>query len=479
MQKQKNILIIICDQLSATALSAYGNTYSATPNLDSLAARSAVMEYAYTSCPLCQPARASFWTSRYPHQTGVLSNLPDQGFPAVSGDIPTLGELFSRAGYDCVHFGKTHDYGALRGFQVIESEEIKVPRTNPAIKFDYETFLDIDTTEKSVQYLSSRPEGPFLMVSDLQNPHNICAYIGEHSEGYGDFPLDRELPPLPENYDFNDIANRPEFIQYLCCAHRRQRQASSWKDDDFRYYLYAYYYYLNMVDKQIGQILEALEKSGAADQTMVVFLADHGEGMASHRLVTKYGAFYEETNRVPFFFALPDRRHASTHSTQSRIGGTTSLLDLVPTLLDYAGLSRPDGLEGISLMPQIMGVKTHSDRLAAVAEWYDEFRDYTVPGRMICDEDYKYTCYLEPDSEELYDMRNDRYEKTNLAGKQEYDPILEKYRFLLKQHLEKSSDPFFTLKTAGTESYRRHPLGFEHHQGLSAVEKYALEIKRK
>lgn len=197
--QQKNILIIICDQLSATALSAYGNTYSSTPNLDGLAARSAVMEYAYTSCPLCQPARASFWTSRYPHQTGVLSNLPDQGFPAVSDDIPTLGELFSHAGYDCVHFGKTHDYGALRGFKVIESEEIHVPRTNPAIKFDYETYLDIDTTEKSVQYLSSRPEGPFLMVSDLQNPHNICAYIGEHSEGYGDFPLERELPPLPEN----------------------------------------------------------------------------------------------------------------------------------------------------------------------------------------------------------------------------------------------------------------------------------------
>ena len=291
--QQKNILIIICDQLSATALSAYGNTYSSTPNLDGLAARSAVMEYAYTSCPLCQPARASFWTSRYPHQTGVLSNLPDQGFPAVSDDIPTLGELFSHAGYDCVHFGKTHDYGALRGFKVIESEEIHVPRTNPAIKFDYETYLDIDTTEKSVQYLSSRPEGPFLMVSDLQNPHNICAYIGEHSEGYGDFPLERELPPLPENFDFDDIANRPEFIQYLCCAHRRQRQASGWKEDDFRHYLYAYYYYLSMVDKQIGQILEALLKSGAADQTMVVFLADHGEGMASHHLVTKYGAFYD------------------------------------------------------------------------------------------------------------------------------------------------------------------------------------------
>ena len=162
--QQKNILIIICDQLSATALSAYGNTYSSTPNLDGLAARSAVMEYAYTSCPLCQPARASFWTSRYPHQTGVLSNLPDQGFPAVSDDIPTLGELFSHAGYDCVHFGKTHDYGALRGFKVIESEEIHVPRTNPAIKFDYEKMCIRDRANFAPLWLILIPLGVGLML---------------------------------------------------------------------------------------------------------------------------------------------------------------------------------------------------------------------------------------------------------------------------------------------------------------------------
>lgn len=473
IMKNNNILIIICDQLSATALRTYGNTYSATPNLDRLSQTSAVMEYAYTPCPLCQPARTSLWTSRYPHQTGVLSNLPDQGFPAVSEMIPTLGELFSAAGYHCVHFGKTHDYGGLRGFDIIESEEIRIPRTNPAIKFDYETYLDIDTTKKSIGYLSSQPKQPFLMVSDLQNPHNICAYIGEHSEGGGEFPLDRELPPLPENFEFDDIANRPEFIQYLCCAHRRQRQTTGWTKDDFRHYLYAYYYYLSMVDRQIGEILGTLEQSGMANQTMVVFLADHGEGMAAHRLVTKYGAFYEESNRVPFLFSLPES------SGQTRITGVTSLLDLVPTLLDYAEITAPSGLEGISLMPQITGKASASHRFCAVGEWYDEFRDYTVPGRMICDEAYKYTCYLEPDSEELYDMKNDRLERINLARKPEYCHILKQYRELLQNHLEKSEDPFRSLKTAGTEHYRHHPLGFEHHQGLSAVEQYAQQIKRK
>lgn len=470
---KNNILILICDQLSAAALSTYGNTYSHTPNLDRLAGRSAVMEHAYTACPLCQPSRASFWTSRYPHQTGVLSNLPDQGFPTLSPDMETLGDLFSGAGYDCVHFGKTHDYGGLRGFRIVDSRQIVIPRANPAIKFDYETYLDIDTTKKSIEYLSSKPDQPFLMVSDLQNPHNICAYIGEASEGCGEFPLKRELPPLPDNFDCSDMKNRPEFIQYLCCAHRRQRQVSGWSEDEFRHYLYAYYEYLEMVDRQIGDILKSLEDSSMADQTMIVFLADHGEGMASHHLVTKYGTFYEETNRVPFFFALPSSQ------IQRRITGVSSLLDLMPTLLDYAGISSPDTLEGHSLLPQITGEKTDTQQTYVAAQWFDEFRGCTVPGRMICNEDFKYTCYLEPDSEELYDMKADRTERTNLAHDPDYLKILERFRGLLNSYLTRTRDPFLSLKTVGTENFRHHPAGFEHHEGLSAVELYAQDLKRK
>ena len=134
-----NFLLILCDQLSASALSFYGNPYSHTPNLDRLAEKSAIFEYTYTPCPLCQPARASFWTSRYPHETGVRTNLPLQQVPrfreqphsgepeimaSLSETLPTMGQLFSEAGYRCVHFGKTHDHGALNGFQIVPSEAV-------------------------------------------------------------------------------------------------------------------------------------------------------------------------------------------------------------------------------------------------------------------------------------------------------------------------------------------------------------------
>lgn len=284
----------------------------------------------------CQPSRASFWTSCYPLQTGVLSNLPDQGFPGVSSGIPTLGDLFSGAGYGCVHFGKTHDYGSLRGFRVVESQSIQIPRTHPAINFDYETYLDIDTTKQSIHYLSSKPEKPFLMVSDLQNPHNICSYIEESSESYRAFPLDRELPPLPDNFDCSDMKSRPAFSQYLCCAHRRHRQVSHWSQDDFQHYLYAYYYYLSIIDRQIGDILQSLEDNGMTDNTMIVFLADHGEGMAAHHLVTKYRSFYEETNRVPFFFALP------SHKSREKNRSPSVFLPLPSGTMNFVATPYPD-----------------------------------------------------------------------------------------------------------------------------------------
>ena len=486
-----NYLVIICDQLSATALSTYGNSYSHTPNLDRLAKRSAVCEHAYTPCPLCQPARASFWTSRYPHETMVRTNLPVQRypfyeedditkmpetFPAISEDIPAMGQLFSSAGYTCVHFGKTHDYGALKGFEVVPDVQIKVDRTNPAINFDYETYRDIDTTQKAVHWLKTtgaKSEKPFLAVTDLQNPHNICAYIGENQNGVdpANFPLDRELPPLPENFEFDDIKNRPPFIQYLCCAHRRLHHASHWNSQDYQYYLYAYYYYLNMVDQQIGEILKALEDSGKAENTAIFFFADHGEGMAAHRMVTKYGVFYEESNRVPFFACGPGILGGR------RIGGMFSLLDLLPTMLDHAGILKGT-FSGKSQLSALKGDSDSASNDYVASEWHDEFRDYTIPGRMICDENYKYTCYLEPDSEELFDMKRDRLEQKNLARLPEYASVLETYRKKLKQHVQKTNDDFFRLACSDASAYRRHPLGFECHEGLSAVEVYAQSLKK-
>ena len=137
---QKNIVVFLLDQLTWRGLPAYGNTFVKTPNIDRIAEGGLLIDGCYTACPLCQPARAALWTGRYPHETGVLSNgrkWPEKGIPEF---MPTLGETFTKAGWQTVHFGKTHDAGALRGFTCEPEEKIVFPEEEPAFMLNEDSF---------------------------------------------------------------------------------------------------------------------------------------------------------------------------------------------------------------------------------------------------------------------------------------------------------------------------------------------------
>nr|WP_302452604.1 sulfatase-like hydrolase/transferase [Victivallis vadensis] len=251
-----NILLIVCDQLSARATALYSPGFAATPNLDRLLEESQRFTRAYTVCPLCMPARAAMWSGRYPHETDVVSNLE----PPRQAAHPTLGEVFSRAGYRTVHFGKQHDAGMLRGFERNELGPMREFRSE--LPVNYDSFYDVDTTGKMVEYLKNDPGGgrPFLAVADLHNPHNICQFIGENDRL--PLPEPEKLPPLPANFRCGDFGSRPLPVRYICCTHPRQRQAAHWTPERYRFYLYAYAQYISMADRQIGEILQALKESG-------------------------------------------------------------------------------------------------------------------------------------------------------------------------------------------------------------------------
>lgn len=462
-----NVLMIICDQLSSKALRSYGNTYDQTQYMNEIIENGISYEHAYTSCPLCQPARASLWTSKYPHQTKVLSNLPDQGFKEVGKQLTTIGDVFSQAGYDCVHFGKRHDYGSLRGFRCYEEKQVHISTERADIPLDYETYYDINTLNQATDYLKNiEKDRPFFAVVDFQNPHNICSYIGNYQKEHQVQEV-KDLPSLPQNFETDDLKNRPSFIQYMCCAHRRQSQTTSWDGEDYRYYLNAYHYFIEKVDAQVGKLLKELESSGKMDETLIVLTADHGEGMAAHRLVTKYGCFYNESNEVPLVF------YHKTQLSKKRIGGNVSLMDVIPTITDFCGLNVPKTWEGISLLSTFER-EAVSPRDYVIGQWYDEFLGYIVPGRMYLDDRYKYTVYHDQEGieEELYSRCEDPLEQTNLAAKPEYGAVLNGYREKLGQYLDKTKDPFNTLRGAYEEKYRRHPLGYTHHQGVNATLEY-------
>ncbi|HUU27676.1 MAG TPA: sulfatase-like hydrolase/transferase [archaeon] len=473
-KERPNILIIISDQLAQRAVGAYGDQWAETPNIDSLAARGVRFSRSYTNCPLCQPSRASFWTGRPPHETGVDSNGMNYPVPIIPESMPTLGSIFKAGGYETIHFGKQHDAGSLRGFKLIEPREVEI-EASAAWPVNSDSKQDPYAAEKCAEYLKQPHEKPFVAVASLNNPHNICGWVGENAGVHQDIPIPLKLPPLPDNFEIHDLGTRPLPIQYLCCSHRRLEQASHWSETNYRHYLAAYYHYLGLVDTQIGVILDALYSTPEGRNTLVVFFADHGDGMASHRMVTKQVSFYEETTRIPLIFAGPGVKNHNKIIQEPLV----SLLDLVPTLCDYAGLAVPDDLHGKSMLPWLKGERSENGHQYVFSEWQTEW-GYTVsPGRMIRSGKFKYTRYLEGNGEELYDLEKDPGEKRSLIHDQSYAEELKKHRLLLEEHLKKTADPFLSLTVKADKRWRSHPLGYPNHQGLSAPEAAWEEEKKK
>ena len=450
------------DQLTWRALPAYGNTFVKTPNIDRIAGGGLLIDGCYTACPLCQPARAALWTGRYPHETGVLSNgrkWPEKGIPK---SMPTLGETFAGAGWQCVHFGKTHDAGALRGFFCEPEEEIAFPEEDAAFVLNEDSFRDRYTAEAACRFLRERKDTrPLLMITDLVNPHNICGWVGANQGVHESIPCDLPLPPLPENFEFEDMGSRPVAVRYICCTNNRQSQTAGWTAENFREYLRAYYYYLSLAGRELGIVLDEMEEQGYTEEnTLFILTADHGDGMAGRGQVTKQVSFYEETTRVPMIFKGKGIRPGKKE-------GIASLLDLFPTLCGQAGIAPPEGLRGRDLSCALSG-GAMPEREYVAGEWHTEW-GYTVsPGRMIRTERYKYTRYIEDGGEELFDLKEDPFERKNLAEDPDSAVILAQMRKLYKKHLELTEDPFESLSWKADHRWRSHPMGYWNHKGIAA-----------
>ena len=449
-----NFLLIQLDQLSIRAL----QNIDAIPNINSLLDSGTSFETCTCQFPLCQPSRASLWSGMYPHKTDVLSNdrlWPNPEFPTSN---KTLGEMFSDNGYTTVHFGKKHDKGTLRGFECADFVTKYIPDDNPAFPFNKDTYHDVATEEQATMFLSQYNfEKPLVMAVDFVNPHNICGYVGLNNGEHENAPY-FPLPELPENFDFDDIHNRSKSIQYICCSHNRQAQTSRWKDEDFRYYLAAYYYYLSFVDTQVGNLIKALEETGKKEETIIVFFSDHGDGMASRRSVTKQVALYEELVSVPLAFS-------GYNIPRQTIQGLAANLDIAPTLCELAGIVIPSTFDGISLADNILNSKTVIRKYVS-SQWHTEW-GYTVsPSRMIRTQRYKYINYKEDDFEELYDLIEDPYEKTNIA--KSFPEVLHDMQLLFKEYLISSKDPFMSLEADVDAKWRNHKLGYCNHYGIAA-----------
>ncbi len=462
----RNILLLVCDQLSATALKAWGNTYGQTPNIDRVINSGVRFETAYSNCPLCQPSRASFWTGQYPHRTGVLSNGRLHPVPQVPDSVATVGSVFSAAGYKTVHFGKCHDAGSLRGFEKFPVQKQEIKDEKPAWPLHYDSTQDRNTRTQALDFLRKyRGPTPYLAVVDLNNPHDICNWVGAFKGNTERIHPDVDLPPLPANLYRPDGAfeKLPLPVQYICCAHNRQAQIAEWDEARIRHYLCAYHHYIHRVDADIGLILDELGKRPDAGDTLVVFMADHGDSMGARWMATKHTSFYDETTRVPLVFSGPGIQGANRS-----VHGLVSLLDLFPTLCDYAGIGVPPSLDGCSLLPWLAGRAETSPHPYVVSQWHTEWGFTVEPGRMVRTPGFKYAHYREGDGEELYDLARDPGEVGTLVGQPAYEGILQAHRDMLKAYTDRTGDPYFSLEWKADARWRSHSPGYRNHRGIAA-----------
>ncbi|MEP7363679.1 MAG: sulfatase-like hydrolase/transferase [Acidobacteriota bacterium] len=412
--ERPNVLFIMTDQQSHHAWSGARNPYLRTPAMDSLAARGTVFAETYCTYPVCSPSRSSIFTSRMPHETGVEENGK-----AIKPGIPTMGEVFSAAGYKTAYAGKWHlpkSFDGMTGFEKLIGGSSQGKD------------MDEPVAHECSKWLRAKPTEPFLMVASFMNPHDICEWIRQH-KGARAHPDTHPFPPAPCNMGIDPA--EPESMQF----HRTKGYdlmsqavgiASDWLRNDVREYLHDYYRMIEDVDHHIGTVLTALRDSGLDRRTIVCFTSDHGEGMGAHRWVQK-ASFYEESSHVPLFLAGP----GIAQGVSTRL---TSLLDVMPTFCDVAGITPPAGIRGTSL--RSTGPR---DFVASELRYQDASRD----GRMIRTGRYKYVVFRQgARAEQLFDLDTDPGEVVNLAANETARPVLDRHRAMLAEWMRSTGDNF-------------------------------------
>lgn len=454
--RRPNILLVVSDQQGASMMSCAGNRHLRTPAMDRIAAQGLRFTQAWCSNPMCLPSRFSLVTGRMGSEFGILHN--DDGPDA---DIPddvrrsALGWQLRRAGYRTLWGGKEH-----------------LPAGWTPEDLGFETFCRDDRDELAgacAEALRRPQEGPFCLVACFINPHDICFMaIRDFADEQRRRQLERHssdelreldaalaippgmardeffawrCPPLPDNFDIPP--DEPEAISRMQARSPFKRLARERYDGErWRLHRHAYARLTERVDGQLGKILDALEESGAAGETLVIFTSDHGDMDASHRMEHKT-AFYNEAARVPLLIAGPGVRRRAALENRPVSNG----LDLLPTLCDVAGVEPPSGLRGRSLRPLLEG--------RAAVPWRGLAPVESEIGRMVTDGRYKYMLYDEGSRrEQLVDLVADPGEMHNALRDPQYPEILEGLRRGLEEVLPERETSRKSLENTGIRSFR-------------------------
>lgn len=462
-QNRPNIVLIIADDLNTRIGSYVDSTISVrTPNLDRLAQSGIRFTRAYSQYPVCGPSRASILSGLYPESNGVTNNSVETGNHLVAtpalADHPTLPRLLRDNGYYTARVSKIFHVGVPGGIERGESGSddpdswdfavnIMAPETLTPGHLETlsrgmhygSTFArmivpdgqegtqaDVLAADQAIAILETRsgsgPQGatnrtrlkedaPFLLAVGFVRPHVPLIAPGRHHDPFP--PEDAYLPAVPSD-DLEDVpaaAARTSNAQRFGMSVEEQRKAVS-----------AYHASVSFMDEQVGRVLDTLDRLDLRDNTVVIFLSDHGFNLGEHTAWQK-SSLWEESVRVPFIIAEPG-------AAPSEVSEVVELIDLYPTVAELAGIEAPRILQGSTLTTASRGRDNSKDAKAGYA--------YTITsggGASLRTSRFRYNRWGEgtsPENEELYDHSRDPSEHTNLAREPAYSALLVEMRQALE-----------------------------------------------
>ena len=439
-----NVLVVMFDQVAPTALGAYGNPVTHAPTLDRLAREGVVFDAAYSNSPLCTPARYCMMTGQLPSATRGYDNAA-----YLASTIPTFAHHARIAGYRTVLDGKMHFVGAdqLHGFEERRTTDIYPADfgwtpdwLQPDERIDWwfhnmdsvtqagvaevtnQLLYDDEVGHQGVRALHdlarSDDDRPWLLVVSFTHPHDPYVTRGRYWDLY-----EGKQIPLPE-ITADDVPLDPHTARLRRVSAMDEVQIS---DDDVRNARRAYYGNISYLDEWTARLTGTLDALGVADDTIVVLLADHGDMLGERGLWYKMN-FFEGSARVPLVV------HSPTRFAPKRVSAPVSLVDILPTITDLAGVGEPtgpDSLAGRSLMglledrPADEPPDEPPEEREVVGEYMGE--GAIAPIVMIRRGDLKYV-HSPVDPDQLYDLEVDPHERVNLAADPDWSARVKEFR---------------------------------------------------
>lgn len=465
-----NVLWICADDLAAYPLGCYGDKHAKTPNIDALAESGVLFDRAYCTSPVCTASRQSFLTGRYPRSLGVT-----QLKTALPDGTPTLATTVQAAGFDTVAVGKMHfNSDRKHGFEVrVDAPDhrnalaARKPQPLPddvSVQPKWQPFKDHARVwlnaeglpfgatdadmpgtfyaEKAVEHLTAKRDKPFFLMVSFYEPHSPFHFPVDDRGTFD--PKDFTVPKAGAEDDWHI----PAVFRDLTDAERRGIAA-------------AYYTSAAYLDRNVGRVLAAVKKAGLEGNTIVVLTGDHGYMLGHHGRFEKH-CCYEPAVRVPLVVRVPGVTKAGASSA-----ALVELIDVAPTLLEACGVAVPAGVEGRGLAKVLAGkTDTHRDKVFIEYSESEEAAVRTDRWKLIYttvsrkrEDGYDTGKPLPGRVVQLFDLKTDPDETTNLAKKPDQAERVKELTAALADHLATTArEPKLIPKTEDVHERLAHLL---------------------